>query len=55
MQAPAHLYVGAQIALLTRHDKQRVIAPVLEGAHRETHPLSGPRHADPRRCDICNP
>ncbi|MBS0311495.1 MAG: hypothetical protein JSR88_09190 [Proteobacteria bacterium] len=55
MLAPAHLYAGAQIALLTRHGKQRVIAPVLEGAHRETHPLADPIHADPGRCDICNP
>lgn len=55
MQAPAHLYPGAEFALLTRHDKQRVIAPVLKCAHRETHPLSRTRHADPGRCDICNP
>jgi len=27
----------------------------LKCAHRETHPLSRTRHADPGRCDICNP
>ncbi len=32
MQAPAHLYVGGQVALLTQHGKQRVVAPALEGA-----------------------
>lgn len=32
MQAPIPLYAGAQIALLTRHGKQRVIAPALEDA-----------------------
>jgi len=24
-------------------------------AHRETRPLSGPSHADPGRCNVCNP
>lgn len=32
MPAPGHLYAGAEFALLTQHGKQRVIAPVLEGA-----------------------
>lgn len=32
MQAPAQVYAGAQVALLTRHGKQRVIAPALEAA-----------------------
>ncbi len=27
----------------------------LKCAHRETRPLSGPSHADPGRCDVCNP
>ncbi len=36
-------------------ETQAQVYGCLKCAHRETRQLDGPRHADPGRCDVCNP
>ena len=55
--APAS-YVGAEVAVGTRHGKETAFAPAVDGCASCGVRVERPRaltRADPATCDVCNP